>query len=72
MTKEEITQLIGTRIIIIATGIEEFSVLEVSPSGLYVKLLNENGRKIWKTTAELRSRAHVGLVERLPVAPRPR
>jgi hypothetical protein len=33
--------------------VEEFKVLELSPSGNWVKLMNLNGRKLWKALSEI-------------------
>ena len=38
-------------------NVEEFKIIEVSPSGAWVKLMNCNGRKFWKQVPAL------GLVE---------
>lgn len=63
MTGASLAELVGSRILIIEGGygksIEEFQVLEVSPSLTYVRLMNDNGRKIWRLCAT------VAIVERL-------
>jgi len=33
--------------------VEEYKILEVSPSGNFVKLQNMNGNKFWKTSADI-------------------
>lgn len=35
------------------TSLEEIKILELSPSGKYVKIMNLNGRKFWKIKTEL-------------------
>lgn len=36
-----------------AVTVDEFKILEVSPSGNWVKLMNLNGRKFWRSAAEI-------------------
>jgi hypothetical protein len=58
-------ELIGKRMLLTigsgygAKAVEEYKVLEVSPSGNWVKLQNLYGNKFWK------ARAEIGLVEEL-------
>lgn len=61
-----INELKGTRCLLkVSNGqygrqdVTEYRVLEISPSGNWVKLQNINGSKFWKATAE------VALVEKL-------
>ena len=53
-------ELIGERILAKLPGsiynggkVEELKVLEVSPSGKWVKIMNSDGRKFWKATADV-------------------
>lgn len=34
------------------TSIEEFRIVELSPSGTWIKLMNTNGNKFWRALAE--------------------
>jgi len=52
----EITDLVGKRVLLKTSGryayreeeVTEYKILEVSPSGNWVKLMNLNGNKFWK------------------------
>jgi hypothetical protein len=53
----DIRGFVGKRVLLASkvswneNGVEEFKVLEVSPSGNWVKLMNTNTRKFWKAVA---------------------
>lgn len=57
--------LVGKRMLLKTNGgrwsdpVEEYRILEVSPSGNWVKLLNRNGNKFW------RARSDISVVEEL-------
>ena len=36
-----------------ASQVEEYKILEVSPSGTWIKVMNLNGRKFWKASADI-------------------
>ena len=55
-----IQELVGKRVLLkvghrtlYAASVEEYKVLEVSPSGNWVKLMNLNGYKFWKAVTEI-------------------
>lgn len=55
-----ILELIGKRALLkVSAGrwgnpdVDEYKVLEVSPSGNWIKLMNSNGRKYWKAIADV-------------------
>ena len=59
-----IDELVGKRALLKVTGkgsgrwygaepVEEYRVLEVSPSGNWVRLLNTNGNKFWRAVTEI-------------------
>ena len=56
-----VTDLVGRRCLLTLTQrytssvtVEEFRVLEVSPSGQFVRLMNTDGRKYWRAVGEAR------------------
>jgi hypothetical protein len=55
-----IDELVGKRALLkVASGgykgseVTEYRILEISPSGLWVKLMNLNGHKFWKSLSEI-------------------
>jgi len=53
-----VSEVIGKRILAkignsFGNNVEEYRILEQSPSGHWVKLTNTNGRKFWKPVAEI-------------------
>lgn len=65
-----VSEVIGKRILAKIggglAGVEEYRILEQSPSGHWVKLMNIHGAKFWRTVGE------VALVEVLdPLEPKP-
>ena len=52
-------ELIGKRVLLsqpksyYGTSVEECKILEVSPSGVWVKVMNIHGNKYWKETAKV-------------------
>jgi hypothetical protein len=62
MKLEELRTKIGHRALLNVSGtfnqsrygpIEEYKILEISPSGEWVKLLNQNGNRFWKRCNEV-------------------
>jgi len=57
----KITELVGKRCLMMVSGsrysrsqsVEEYRVLEASPSGNWVRLMNAFGNKFWKPVAEV-------------------
>ena len=56
----DINSMIGKRILLqLARGygghgaVQEYKVLEISPSGAWVKLMNPDGRKLWEAAKSL-------------------
>jgi hypothetical protein len=58
-----VTELLGKRVLLklgaknyagyIASEVSEYRVLEVSPSGVWVKLMNINGHRFWKALSDI-------------------
>ena len=55
-----IIELVGKRVLLkVGVGsfrgsdVTEYRILEVSPSGVWVKLMNLNGHKFWKPLADI-------------------
>jgi len=69
----DIRGLVGKRILMSAgsyynsNNVEEYKVLEVSPSGNWVKVMNNNTRKFWKMVSAC---ALVEVLEDLEASPK--
>jgi hypothetical protein len=79
MTKENFKALIGDRILCLkisntgysfsrGTEVIELKVLEISPTGDWVKVMNDNGMKIWKKREEIEP---IEILERKEKSPLP-
>jgi hypothetical protein len=54
----EVNELIGKRVLLKGQQhgkimVEEFKILEISPSGVWIKVLNQYGIKQWKAKDEI-------------------
>jgi hypothetical protein len=75
MKLEELKAKVGKRALLNVSGvyspsrygpIEEYKILEISPSGEWVKLLNQNGNRFWKRISEIALLEFLGDLELRP------
>lgn len=59
---KNLQNLVGKRILMVsgngriynqATQVDEYKILEISPSGNWVKVMDKFGSKIWKTSSDI-------------------